>query len=231
MTALPIRHWLLLALVALITLPTLATTLVAALERRHLEPPSLPDATVQQEVTANVARWDDPAWQAAIEPRLNAAGTDVVLFDGAGRELFRTAPDPLEAATVPGVVARPDGDVVAATAPSRLASKVVVSDGAQPLGTAYLYQSPLPFTADFGRQWLLPLTQVVTFLIVAGAAAWFVNGALLRPLAAMGRAAHDIAAGNLDFRLPPSRVWEVAEVATAFGAMGAALRTSLERQA
>ncbi len=55
--------------------------------------------------------------------------------------------------------------------------------------------------------------------------------AVLRPLSATSRAVRQIAVGNLEIELTPSRVREVAEVGTAFEAMNAALRESLRRQA
>jgi signal transduction histidine kinase len=53
---------------------------------------------------------------------------------------------------------------------------------------------------------------------------------VLRPLAAMRSAARQIAGGDLDIRLPDPPLREVADVADAFGAMGTALRDSLERE-
>jgi signal transduction histidine kinase len=47
----------------------------------------------------------------------------------------------------------------------------------------------------------------------------------------MSKAARQVAAGDLDFHLPASRVREVDEVAGAFHAMGDALRISITRQA
>jgi signal transduction histidine kinase len=60
---------------------------------------------------------------------------------------------------------------------------------------------------------------------------WLISRWLLVPLAAMERAAHQIAAGNIDVELPPSRVREVNQVAAAFSAMGAGLRAAVGRQA
>ncbi|HEU0113376.1 MAG TPA: HAMP domain-containing sensor histidine kinase, partial [Thermomicrobiales bacterium] len=81
--------------------------------------------------------------------------------------------------------------------------------------------------ADF---WLIPAVQVAALLAIAAAVAVFVSRAFLRPLAAMIDGMRQIESGNLDIRLPTSRVVEVAEVAAAFGAMADALRGSLERQ-
>jgi signal transduction histidine kinase len=61
--------------------------------------------------------------------------------------------------------------------------------------------------------------------------ALFMGRAVLRPLAAVSEASRRIAAGNLDFELPASKVREVAEVSAAFNAMGFGLRQALARQA
>jgi len=60
---------------------------------------------------------------------------------------------------------------------------------------------------------------------------WLIGQSVLKPLAAMQQAAHQIAAGDIDVHLPHSRVREVNEVAAAFTAMGAGLRESVLRQA
>ncbi len=72
---------------------------------------------------------------------------------------------------------------------------------------------------------------LVAFLLTMGAVAWLTGQTVLRPLAAMQRAARQIAGGDLEIRLPDPPLREVADVADAFGAMGEALRASLERQA
>jgi signal transduction histidine kinase len=84
-----------------------------------------------------------------------------------------------------------------------------------------------------GPAWLIgPLasalaTAAVTILGVN----WLIGHSLLKPLDLMQRAAQQIAAGDLDFSLPPSRVREVNQVAAAFTAMGAGLRAAITRQA
>ncbi len=72
---------------------------------------------------------------------------------------------------------------------------------------------------------------LLTLLLTMGVVAWLTGHSVLRPLAAMRQAAHQVAAGDLEIRLPDPQLREVAAVAEAFGAMGEALRASLERQA
>jgi signal transduction histidine kinase len=71
----------------------------------------------------------------------------------------------------------------------------------------------------------------VVFVLTMASIAWLAGRTVLRPLTAMRQAARQIAGGDLDIHLPNPQLREVADVADAFGAMGAALRASLERQA
>lgn len=126
-------------------------------------------------------------------------------------------------------------------------TRVMVMRGGQLIGTAlFAYgdrtvaerggQRPSPVDFVFFQltgPWRVPIafTGLTTVLVVMLIAAWFLGRALLRPLAALDQAARRIAAGNLDFDLPTSRINEVAAVGTAFRVMGGALRESLYRQA
>jgi len=126
-------------------------------------------------------------------------------------------------------------------------TRVMVMRGGQLIGTALFAfgdgtvaerggQRPSPVDFVFFQltgPWRVPIafTGLTTVLVVMLIAAWFLGRALLRPLAALDEAARRIAAGNLDFDLPTSRISEVAAVGTAFRVMGGALRESLYRQA
>ncbi|WP_239615053.1 sensor histidine kinase [Cohnella mopanensis] len=59
---------------------------------------------------------------------------------------------------------------------------------------------------------------------------WKMGRVVVKPLEAMGVAARRVAGGDLDFELPQSTVAEIAQVRTAFQAMGDGLRESLVRQ-
>lgn len=74
------------------------------------------------------------------------------------------------------------------------------------------------------------ITQISVLVITGVLLGWWV----VRPLAAMSAASRHIAVDGLadvDLRVPSSRVREVTEATTAFGAMGEGLRESLARQA
>ncbi|MGZ3675960.1 MAG: sensor histidine kinase, partial [Ktedonobacterales bacterium] len=77
----------------------------------------------------------------------------------------------------------------------------------------------------------LVLIPLLTLALVMMTAAWLTGRTVLRPLALMRAAARQIAGGDLDVALPAPQLYEVAEVASAFDAMSAALRTSIEQQA
>lgn len=72
---------------------------------------------------------------------------------------------------------------------------------------------------------------LVVFALTMASIAWLAGRTVLRPLAAMRAAARQIASGDLDIHPPDSALHEVADVADALAAMGAALHESLRRQA
>lgn len=91
---------------------------------------------------------------------------------------------------------------------------------------------PNAFTLSDTQHMLFEITvPLVVFALTMAIIAWLAGRTVLRPLAAMRSAARQIAGGDLDIRLPDPPLREVADVADAFGAMGTALRDSLERQA
>jgi signal transduction histidine kinase len=180
--------------------------------------------TVQPFVTGNVARWSDPAWQADLQQRGAKVGVDLDLVDARGNTVFRSSPDPLASAAGGG-----------SRSITRSVRTVTVPDPSGGSDVVRMYSYPIKTKNVQGvRQVisdLLPIIGLGTLALAIGAAAASIGPAILRPLAAMSRAARRIASGSLDVELPSSRVREVAEVSAAFSAMGDALRDSLERQA
>ena len=167
----------------------------------------LPDAlpAVNSLLVANVARWNDPAWQSGLAAQL-PAGLQVVLLQN-NHEIFRAGPPSVDSS-------RP--------------AQLVIMNGGQVAGIANVYD----VTPCGGKIYVtvaIPLS-LATQLVVATLLVSLLYPTVLRPLAAMGRAARQVAAGNLDFQMPASGVREVNDVAGAFHAMGDALRVSLTRQ-
>ena len=89
------------------------------------------------------------------------------------------------------------------------------------LGELFLLRAPL---------WMAPLGALLALVISISFVRWQMGRYLVRPLEAMAAAARQIAAGDLEFELPETRVREVGEVSAAFEAMAAGLRESIRRQ-
>jgi signal transduction histidine kinase len=108
-----------------------------------------------------------------------------------------------------------------------IAGSPPATDG-RPAGTAYLWFSqPIPGVPP---PWVAQVATTMALLLTLSLVGWFLARSVLQPLAAMSKAARQIARGDLDVRLPPSRTREVAEVAEALGAMSLALREAQARQ-
>ena len=185
---LPIRRWLALALLAIVFVPLIVT---ASLGVARVDVPQDTTGEGAELLERDVARWGDPAWREAAKEQLQARGVEFVLFDAAGRELYRTTPDPVADADL-------ERDI-------RVVAPLTVSDvatGAR-LGSAHLYTNGRPTGEGL---WLLPLVALATLLLTLGAVAWFLDRSVLKPLAATSRAARQVAEGDLDVRLPTSRV-------------------------
>jgi signal transduction histidine kinase len=205
---LPIRRWLALALVITLCLPLSLTVSVAASRVRG---PWNGQIDALRLLRDDAARWNDPAWQDAMRDRLTADKIAFVLYSGE-REIYRSTADPIGASQFH----------------SRTVQRIVVT-GSNGTQTALIYSDTQP-TVD-GNHWVIPFTTLSALVLTLAAIGWFLRRMVLRPLAATSRAARQIAVGDLDVQVPSSRVREVAEVSAAFGAMGAALRGSLRRQA
>ncbi len=240
--ALPIRVWLWLILVVIMVVPGVILLLVG---RFHEFPTELPliDPSLRQTVVDNVDRWADPAWQTGFAAELKQARLSAELVDANGREIYR-GPAPLSSIAPPpdaAVSSTTSGTdpVIVAQHSMRAGEEFVVAASGRRLGTARLstvggpngaIPLPRPPISRFDF-WLLPVVQMIALLIVAAVVAWFVDRALLRPLAAFSDATRQVAAGDLHVQLPASRIAEVSDVAVAFHAMSDNLRGSLERQA
>ncbi|HVB63594.1 MAG TPA: HAMP domain-containing sensor histidine kinase, partial [Nitrolancea sp.] len=206
---LPIRKWLVLALVIIVVVPVAVTGASAF----HLFGNSYSEkAAAVAQIRDNVAQWNDPRWQAATRDRFASHGVDFVLVED-GKTIFSSSVDPLDGSRTRG---------------GRTAEEFVVSR-ANPQRKFIVYSNQYP--GGHPNFWVLPVIGLTTLLLTLTGIAWFLGRTVLRPLAATGDAARQIADGILDFEIPTSRVREVAEVNGAFAAMSDALRESLGKQA
>lgn len=169
-------------------------------------------SSAEQLLRDGAARWSNPVWQADTRATLASQGIDFVL-DENGREIYRSAPDPL------------------AGTQQRMVQELTIPD-TNSQQVAYIYSSNWgSWRSPGGPYWLIPLVGFSTLLLTISIIAWLLGRMILRPLAATSTAARKVARGDLDFTIPESRVREVTEVSTAFQAMSDGLRESLRQQA
>lgn len=206
---LPIRRWLALALVALFLAPILTMVVIGFLVFRPTQGPVPVEQRVEERLEANTERWADPTWQAELGDWLAGESVDVVLTEN-GAEVYRSTGNPLAGT----------GDT------SRLARQLDLPDNR----TATIYADQRFGPPEELRQWFVPVALLAALALALAGIAWFLRRSILDPLTATSEAAGRVAAGELDIRLPGSRVREVAELNAAFEGMSAALQRSLERQ-
>lgn len=210
MRTISIRYWLLFLWLVLVVLGNvifmasvqLQTQLAGESRQQEL-------GTLRTEVVRGTTRWGDPALHEKLDATLQSHGGAVVIKDAEGRVRYRGAGEETSTSGTPD-------------------EEIVLTDGPRRIGTAALFAPPDPRVSWVPFQ-VAPSLLVLLLLYVG--MGWFLARTVLRPMRAMSTAARRIAAGDLDFDLPPSRVREVAEVSAAFGAMGEGLRESVERQA
>jgi signal transduction histidine kinase len=212
---LPLRRWLALALVTTLIVPMVVT---GGLVAHFLTSSTFTIDDAAQILRDDAPRWTDPSWQTATADELAAEGIDFVLMED-GREIFRSTPNPL-AGTGADDSARLVRTLDITTSTPRRTAHIYGeqgSGGGRPPGDP-------PF-------WLVPIVGLIALMVTLVSIAWFLGRMVVKPLAATSAAARQVATGNLEVVLPSSRVREVAEVNTAFEAMSAELRASLEHQA
>lgn len=206
---LPIRRWLALALAALFLAPVLTMAVIGFLIFRPTHGPVPVEQRVEERLEDNAARWGDPDWQAELGAWLAGENVDVVLTEN-GTEIYRSTGNPL---------AGTDDT-------SRLARRLDLPGDR----SATIYADQRFGPPEELRQWFVPVALIAALALALAGIAWFLRRSILDPLTATSEAAGRVAAGELDIRLPGSRVREVAELNRAFEGMSAALRRSLDRQ-
>lgn len=239
---LPLRIWLLLAVVAITGAGFLAQMgLVGPVNAWEQQVEADRLTSVRQLIGTNPARWGDPAWQRQTDAALAALGVDVAVYPvQAGSQ----APAAQAIYTTPGALR-----FVGAGAPGSAATqtpgeqneptqvmfqRVVIVPGAAgkaspaPVAVALLWDTTPTPGGFLGLLW--GVVEWGTFLLTLAIVLWLIGQPVLRPLAALSQAAEDIAGGDLEVRLPPSPVREIAAVGSALEGMSASLRRSLARQ-
>src|SRR5581483_2967542 len=153
---------------------------------------------------SNVGHWTDPAWQASARAYFAARQADAELRPAHG-PWFST----LAAPAVIGAV--PPGDKFVVSAPG---SPSAVG------GSGWVIPR-----ASTRTDWVVPLTGgFFTLALTVAVTGIFLGRHVVRPLAAISRAAPAIPHGEADLRLPATRVGEVAAAIAALQNMSGDLR-------
>jgi signal transduction histidine kinase len=225
---LPVRFWLWLLLIAVVAVPAV-TTLVLIVSR-----PAPPEArllgramepALREVLLDQVDDWADPAWQTTLTTRLETAGLAALLIDDTGQIVYRSPGWPARVNAASGERSAAQHAAITLYAPTQAGTAMAMLVAA-PASPGIPPESPW-----FDTELLtIPIAQMAALVLIVAAIAFFVHRAFLRPLAHMVDAMRQVGAGDLDARLPRSRVTEVDDVATAFGTMAGELRTALERQ-
>jgi signal transduction histidine kinase len=218
--SLSVRGWLVLAAVStfLVVIPTgLVIIYVFGFGEDEPQDRAAHAATVLRE---GADRWHDPAWHEATAADLGDDEVQFVLYED-GDELYRSTDDLPTGGTAPPTAGRPwdaarDDGVV----------RFVEIEDTEPRLTAEIYT---PLDDDD----LLTTALFAAFLIGTGGAAVALafGRPFVRPLRAAQDAVRKVTDGDLTAALPRSRVTEIDDVSTAFGAMTTELHRSLEQQA
>jgi signal transduction histidine kinase len=210
-----LRLWLTCALLCIIALPPLAIWVAHAATGTATGSSTGPDArtlaAARSFAAANVTHWTDPAWQHSARAYFTASQVDA--------ELRPTQGPWFTAGSAPSAAGRVDpGDKFTVQAPGKPGTI---------LGSGWVIPHPVTHTS-----WTMALTAgAVTLALTVAAVGAFLGRHVVRPLAAISRAAGTVPHGEFDLHLPATRVGEVAHVAAALQAMSTELHASLDQQA
>ena len=226
MRTLTLRRWLALSLISIFVVPVILFNMTVLAVggagwwtsvNRQTNQQTLDQATTI--VGSDPGSWSDASWQRSAASQLSTIDVGAQLYDSRG-DLIGVLGD------VPSSQHRSGPWWGADSGPSRVV--VLRGNGQQTIGTVDLFDTGSTSHQPFLIGVLAGFAGLGLALI---GSAWLLGHYVVRPLEAASRAAHQIAAGDLDISVPPSRVSEVDQVSAAFRVMGTGLRTSIERQA
>ncbi|MBU5442925.1 MULTISPECIES: cell wall metabolism sensor histidine kinase WalK [unclassified Paenibacillus] len=210
MRTLRIRTVTLLGLALILSLPWIFYVSAHFLETKTLSVTNHPQNPEQQQnltetmqwIERNANRWTDPSWQDQLRSRLRQAGIDAAILTESGQEIYSSDPERKRAL-------------------KSTEQFSVIQDG-KVLGRVLVF---LPNARTV--QMIAALAGLLLAFIIIG---YEMRRMLLKPLERMGSAARQIAEGELDVRLPESRIAEIAEVRDGFEVMVKGLQQSFQKQ-
>lgn len=180
MRAIGIRKWMLMGMGMFLFFPALAYGITTVLDQhvfgrsQTAQQHAVADA-IMIDAATGASNWRDPAWQRALQDRLTAVDNGILIQDPTGTEILRE-----------GHISNGARGGWGQTASQR----VVVVDGGRQVGTITLF-APV-YTGGPGRTAVM-IAIAFAFLFFF----WQLRRYVVWPLEAMGRAARQIARGNL----------------------------------
>jgi signal transduction histidine kinase len=207
---LPIRRWMVIALVLIVIVPPFFTAASAF----HFFGEDF-DAQEREASAALVdgsAQWTDPDWQASTKGYLADRDYEFVLTDSSG-VLYQSA------VNLFGSSGTSERQVKPVPIPGDASGKI-----------AYLYTAPIDGPPSQFRQFIVIAIGIASLVGAFAVVTWFFSRSVIMPLRETTNAAASVGAGELDVSVPSSRVREVQQVTAAFSNMSQALKHSLEEQ-
>ncbi|MCR8644261.1 HAMP domain-containing histidine kinase [Paenibacillus sp. N1-5-1-14] len=209
MKGLRIRQWMMIGMLIVLIIPRLFYEIPNLIEHygfentTHIKKLTALDTIMLEVNETPVTHWLDPNWQQTLRNIADSLQLGVVLLDASNQEIVRIVPSNVDS-NVP-------------------ARQISVTEQGKVLGSAL-------FFIPANKSWVANILALVAGLIAILFIGWQMGRVVVKPLEAMSAAARRIASGDLDFQLPKSTVLEVADVRSAFQAMGTSLKESLIRQ-
>lgn len=156
-----------------------------------------------QLIESNTDKWRDPSWQNRLDTQLQQTQMEALIISASDQEIYRSNKEKR----------------------SRLSSTErfsIIEDG-RLLGNALIYMPKSNTTL---------IISIIAGLLLA----FFIIGVemrrfLMKPLEKMSFAARQVATGDWEMELPPSRITEISEVRDGFKVMVGGLRASFQKQA
>ena len=113
---------------------------------------------------------------------------------------------------------------------TRLYAAAIVQQESSPQGVVQLSIPVAPMESQIQREWLTLAGSTLAIIAVIVIASWWLARYILRPISQMQAAAHSLADGHFDRRIPDKGTDELADLARAFNNMAAQLSEMLTKQ-
>lgn len=112
----------------------------------------------------------------------------------------------------------------------RLYAAAIVQQESSPQGVVQLSIPTAPMQAKIRQEWLTLAGSALSIIVIIVIASWWLSRYILRPISRMQKAAHSLANGDFDQRIPDKGTDELADLARAFNYMASQLNEMLTKQ-